>query len=92
MSTRVDTDDTKMSTGEARIGLRRARDVAAGSYGVAEPLFDCFWRTGELALCFGEPGIGMSVLAVQLADGLARGAETVVGGQCSVAGKKAADN
>jgi len=36
-------------------------------------LFDEFWREGELALLFGESGAGKSVLAVQIADALARG-------------------
>ncbi|MFM9903863.1 MAG: AAA family ATPase [Pyrinomonadaceae bacterium] len=36
-------------------------------------LFDGFWQTGELALLFGAAGIGKSLLAVQLADVLARG-------------------
>ncbi|HLA95258.1 MAG TPA: AAA family ATPase [Pyrinomonadaceae bacterium] len=36
-------------------------------------LFDEFWREGELALFFGAAGTGKSVLAVQVADALARG-------------------
>jgi hypothetical protein len=38
-----------------------------------EPLFDEFWREGELALLFGASGSGKSILAVQIADALARG-------------------
>jgi hypothetical protein len=37
------------------------------------PLFDQFWREGELALMFGPSGAGKSIFAVQLADALARG-------------------
>ena len=37
------------------------------------PLFDEFWREGELALFFGAAGTGKSILAVQVADALARG-------------------
>lgn len=37
------------------------------------PLFDGFWQTGEMALLFGASGVGKSVLAVQIADALARG-------------------
>jgi KaiC/GvpD/RAD55 family RecA-like ATPase len=37
------------------------------------PLFDAFWREGELALLFGPSGVGKSVLAVQLAETIARG-------------------
>ncbi len=37
------------------------------------PLFDGFWRTGEVAMLFGEAGAGKSLLAVQVAEALARG-------------------
>jgi hypothetical protein len=37
------------------------------------PLFDDFWLTGEMAVCFGERGVGKSILAVQIADSIARG-------------------
>lgn len=36
-------------------------------------LFDEFWREGELAMLFGGPGTGKSVLAVQIAEALGRG-------------------
>ena len=36
-------------------------------------LFDEFWREGELALMFGASGTGKSVLAMQVADAIARG-------------------
>jgi KaiC/GvpD/RAD55 family RecA-like ATPase len=36
-------------------------------------LFDEFWREGELALLFGASGTGKSILAMQIADALARG-------------------
>ncbi len=38
-----------------------------------ERLFDDYWLGGEVALLFGPPGIGKSVLAVQIGDALARG-------------------
>ena len=41
------------------------------------PLFDEFWREGELALLFGAHATGKSVLAVQIADALARGTPLV---------------
>ena len=44
----------------------------ANGYGRAM-LFDEFWRDGELALLFGPPGVGKSVLAMQIADTAARG-------------------
>ncbi|MEQ1924033.1 MAG: AAA family ATPase, partial [Pyrinomonadaceae bacterium] len=36
------------------------------------------WRTGELALLIGEPGIGKSLLAVQIAESIARGCHALV--------------
>ena len=39
------------------------------------PLFDAFWRKGELAFMFGSAGIGKSILAVQIADAVSRGAK-----------------
>jgi len=39
------------------------------------PLFDAFWLKGELAFMFGSAGIGKSILAVQIADAVARGAK-----------------
>lgn len=38
-----------------------------------EPLFDSFWHTRELALLFGAAGTGKSMLAMLLAERLARG-------------------
>jgi len=55
--------------------LWRARDCIAElkSAKPAAKLFDEFWREGELALFFGISGKGKSLLAVQIADALARG-------------------
>ncbi len=36
-------------------------------------LFGNMWRTGEVALLFGETGVGKSVLAMQMAESIARG-------------------
>ena len=54
--------------------LRRAND-AAGTRNITKPaaLFGEFWREGELALLFGAAGAGKSLLAVQIAESLARG-------------------
>ncbi|MEQ1605156.1 MAG: AAA family ATPase [Pyrinomonadaceae bacterium] len=54
--------------------LRKANDVFAPGI-VCEPtyLFDTFWREGEVALLFGEHGIGKSFMAVSIAEALARG-------------------
>ncbi len=49
--------------------------LARGRRKSAEPerLFDEFWVEGELALLFGAAGTGKSVVAVQVADAIARG-------------------
>ena len=36
-------------------------------------LFGNMWRTGEVALLFGETGVGKSILAMQIAESIARG-------------------
>ncbi|MFZ1700275.1 MAG: AAA family ATPase [Pyrinomonadaceae bacterium] len=53
--------------------LKRANDVF--EHGLVPPplLFDEFWREGELAMLFGPAGVGKSLLAVEVADALARG-------------------
>jgi len=38
-------------------------------------LFPPFWREGELAVLTGPPAVGKSLLAVQIADSIARGSE-----------------
>src|SRR5436190_16016901 len=55
--------------------FRKANEciAAAGRQRPVAQLFDEFWREGELAMLFGASGTGKSVLAVQIADALARG-------------------
>ncbi len=55
--------------------LRKANDCFTKRKRSEPPrhLFDEFWREGEVALLFGEPGTGKSILAMQIADALARG-------------------
>lgn len=65
-------ETTRLETGTA--GPRRANDTVMGRMRKPpEALFDACWREGELALLFGEPGSGKSLLAVQIADAIARG-------------------
>lgn len=69
MSTKISTDNETVAAG------RRANDFLTGAVGAGEPepLFDEFWQEGELAMMFGAPSSGKSVLAVQIGDALARG-------------------
>lgn len=55
--------------------VRKVRELIAEMRTVDSPLhlFDEFWREGEIALFFGAASSGKSILAVQLADALARG-------------------
>jgi len=39
------------------------------------PLFDAFWQRGELAFLFSKTGIGKTILAVQIADAISKGAK-----------------
>ena len=53
---------------------RRANETLALMDGFDLPmLFDAFWQPAELAFLFGAPGVGKSLLAVQVAEALARG-------------------
>lgn len=54
--------------------LRPANDwMKEGGDGRATMLFGELWMSGELCVMFGEAGVGKSVLAVQIADAIARG-------------------
>ena len=65
---------SEQKSGE-KLRPRKANECFIGSkkFATAEALFDEFWREGELALFFGASGTGKSILAVQMADALARG-------------------
>jgi len=53
---------------------RRVNDCFTHTnFAVPEMLFGEFWRERELALLFGAAGTGKSVLAMQMADAIARG-------------------
>ena len=56
-------------------GVKKANEYLPRRKKVVEPerLFDEFWREGELALLFGAAGTGKSVIAMQVADAIARG-------------------
>ncbi len=64
---------TELKAGNGVSGARRARDVVGKGTRKAKALFGGFWREGEMALFFGQPGVGKSLLAVQIADALAKG-------------------
>ena len=53
--------------------LKRANEAIEPGVVAPPLLFDEFWRESELALLFGPAGVGKSLLAVGLADALARG-------------------
>lgn len=72
----VEQIDSANGTEEAAFEMpRKANDVMLEAMGrrPQPALFDGFWQTGEVALMFGAAGIGKSLLAVQLAEALARG-------------------
>ena len=71
-------DGMSMNKGPAAEPARRPRKaneciMDAKRFPTPAMLFDEFWREGELALLFGASGTGKSVLAVQVAEAIARG-------------------
>src|SRR4051794_7053392 len=53
---------------------RRAKETFSMIDGPDLPMvFDAFWQPAELALLFGSRGVGKSLLAVQIAEAIARG-------------------
>src|SRR5881628_574745 len=58
------------------IELRTAnewRELAEATLQPAKPLFGELWMEGDIAVLAGEPGVGKSVLAMQIAESIARG-------------------
>jgi predicted ATP-dependent serine protease len=54
--------------------IRTANEWLAGSAAKRpEPLFGDLWMTGEIGVMFAAPGCGKSVLAMQIAEAIARG-------------------
>src|SRR5262245_59985791 len=45
-----------------------------------QPLYGDFWRTGEVCVLFGESVVGKSLLATQIAEVIARGAQDSING------------
>ena len=68
-----------METGNAGAGEREVLDLRPANdwmkAGGERPrmLFGDLWKTGELCVMFGEAGVGKSLLAVQIADSIAKG-------------------
>lgn len=72
--------------------LRRANDFGSSPFRIERasakqptrhtqrPLFGDLWRSGELAALIGEPGVGKSLLATQIAEVVARGGQRSING------------
>jgi len=67
--------DGKFTVDATKLRARKANECITGVKHLKPPenLFDEFWREGELALFFGPSGTGKSILAVQIAEAIARG-------------------
>ncbi|MEO5858665.1 MAG: AAA family ATPase [Pyrinomonadaceae bacterium] len=76
--------------------LRRANDTGISPFviqkaaakqttkQIQQPLYGEIWRTGEFAVLTGESGVGKSLLATQIAEVIARGAQTSINGLLTV--------
>ena len=72
--------------------LRRANDTGFSPFVIRkasakqttkqtqQPLYGDLWRTGELAVLTGQSGVGKSLLATQIAEVIARGAQASING------------
>src|SRR5690242_10940044 len=60
---------------EKTFTVEKASELVASQAGKPAPARLCgdLWREGELAVLFGESGTGKSILAVQMAESIARG-------------------
>src|SRR5204862_1738669 len=58
---------------EARLASPILQSPSGASAKKPEELFTTLWRTGEVALLFGAPGVGKSIFAVHLAEAIATG-------------------
>ncbi len=69
-------DEIRGQIGETRprFEISTVNELLARKTEPSRPLFGDMWLTGELAVMFAEAGCGKSLLAVQIADGIARGA------------------
>ncbi|MFN0278534.1 MAG: AAA family ATPase [Pyrinomonadaceae bacterium] len=67
--------DGKFTTVTTSKRLRKVNEIIMSVKHLKPPekLFDDFWCEGELALLFGPQGTGKSILAVQVAEAIARG-------------------
>jgi hypothetical protein len=63
--------------------LRPANEWLADTEGepTATPLFGDFWKEGELTIMFADTGTGKSILAIQIAEAIARGKATIDNGK-----------
>lgn len=67
--------DGKFTPNTITTRLRKANEIIMSVKHLKPPdkLFDEFWREGELAMLFGPRATGKSILAVQIAEAIARG-------------------
>lgn len=67
--------DGKFTPNTTTTRLRKANEIIMSVKHLKPPdkLFDEFWREGELAMLFGPRATGKSILAVQIAEAIARG-------------------
>ena len=65
-------DNMPESIGIMRIKTANQTIIDASMLPTPRALWDCFWHEGELACLFSDSNLGKSILAVQIADSIAR--------------------
>lgn len=67
--------------------IAKANDCFTEKFKTPRKLFGDLWREGELALLFGGPGTGKTVLSTQIIESIARGRE-IVGFDMKISGSR----
>ena len=68
-------EQTRIERSDVRTATQRLID--AKSIPPIKSLMGPFWHTNELAILFGDTGLGKSILAVNIADGLSKGSNVI---------------
>ena len=70
---KIESSVNKMFVNVGIMRTAKQRILDAHNLPDIKKLFDVFWQTGELAILFGDTGLGKSILAIMIADSISKG-------------------